>query len=312
MRYIIGVDGGGTKTEIVVCSAKGNIIRRETGGSSNPIDVGNAQMAEVVLSLIESALPQDCDSADIGLGISGIFTAGSENYLCRKIKEKFPVFNRIAVYSDKNSSLNCAYDKDGCIVIIGTGCVGAVKKKGIIKDIGGGGYLVDCGISGFDLGSEVLNAALSVEDGRIEKSVIADLFYERTKESVRAHLKTVYAKGKAYIASFAPMAFQALELGDSAAKHIFEKRVSEFEKLLSAMYRTWGEKTCEITLFGGLTKKFSAIWQFLSEEIKQKITFRMPKYPIIYGLMKDFIEENNFSEIFYKDYFNIEENEDAK
>ena len=75
MRYIIGVDGGGTKTEIVVCSTKGNIVKREIGGSSNPIDIGNEQMSEVVCSLIKKALPQDCDSADIGLGISGIFTA---------------------------------------------------------------------------------------------------------------------------------------------------------------------------------------------------------------------------------------------
>ena len=303
MRYIIGVDGGGTKTEIVVCSTKGDIIKREIGGSSNPIDIGNEQMVEVVCSLIEKALPQDCDSADIGLGISGIFTAGSENYLCEKIKEKFPAFNRIAVYSDRNSSLNCAYDNDGCIVIIGTGCVGAVKKNGKIKDIGGGGYLVDCGISGFDLGSEVLNVALCVEDGRIEKSVIADLFYERAKESVRAHLKTVYAKGKPYIASFAPMAFVALEQGDSAVRAVFQKCVFEFEKLLWTIYKTWDDEVCEITLFGGLVQKFSVIEQFLSEEIRRKIIFKTPKYPIIYGLMKDFVEDEAFAENFYKEYF---------
>ena len=29
MRYIIGVDGGGTKTEVVVCTAGGNIVKRE-------------------------------------------------------------------------------------------------------------------------------------------------------------------------------------------------------------------------------------------------------------------------------------------
>ena len=267
MRYIIGVDGGGTKTEIVVCATAGNIVKREIGGSSNPIDIGNEQMAEVVCCLIERALPQDCDSADIGLGISGIFTAGSESFLRKKIKEKFPVFERIAVYSDKNSSLNCAYDNDGCIVIIGTGCVGAVKKNGKIKDIGGGGYLVDCGISGFDLGSEVLNVALSVEDGRIESSLIADLFYERTKEGVREHLKTVYAKGKPYIASFAPLAFIALEQGDLVAKSIFKKCVAEFEKVLWAIYRAWGQEKCEITLFGGLVQKFSVIEQFLSDDI---------------------------------------------
>lgn len=305
MRYIIGVDGGGTKTEIVVCSPNGNLIKREIGGSSNPIDIGNERMAEVICALIEKVLPQDCDSAEIGLGISGIFTAGSESYLCEKIKEAFPIFQRIAVYSDKDSSLNCAYDKDGCIVILGTGCVGAVKKKGNVKDVGGGGYLVDCGISGFDLGREVLNVALSVEDGRIEKSIIADLFYERTKESVRTHLKKVYAKGKAYIASFAPMAFFALEQGDLAAKSVFKKCVFEFEKLLWAMYKEWGKEICEITLFGGLTQRFCMIEQFLSEELKGKFVFKTPKYPIIYGLMKDFAKDKDFAETFYQQYAEI-------
>ena len=180
--------------------------------------------------------------------------------------------------------------------------MGAVRKNGEVKDIGGGGYLVDCGISGFDLGREVLNVALSVEDGRIEKSVIANLFYERTQQRVRTHLKTVYAKGKAYIASFAPMAFTALEQGDAAAKAVVEKCVAEFEKLLLAVHKAWSKEQCEITLFGGLSKKFSVIENFLSDSIKSKIIFKMPKYPIIYGLMKEFIEENGFAETFYQSY----------
>jgi N-acetylglucosamine kinase-like BadF-type ATPase len=152
------------------------------------------------------------------------------------------------------------------------------------------------------LGSEALNVALCVEDGRIEKSVIADLFYEKAQESVRSHLKTVYAKGKPYIASFAPMVFAALSQGDEAAERVLEKCVAEFEKLLWAVYRAWGENTCEITLFGGLTKQFSVIERFLSAEIKGKITFKMPKYPIIYGLMKDFVDDENFADTFHGEY----------
>lgn len=305
MRYIIGVDGGGTKTEIVVCSESGRLVGRALGGSSNPIDIGKEKSAEVVCGLIEKVLPCDCISADIGLGISGIFTAGCEDFLCEKLKLKFGVFNRIEVYSDKDSSLNCAYDGDGCIVIIGTGCVGAVSKNGIVKDIGGGGYLVDCGVSGFDLGREVLNAALCVEDGRIKSSLIYELFYERTEQSVRAHLKTVYAKGKSYIASFAPIAFSALEAGDSTAESIFKKCATEFEKLLLAIYNEWGEERCEITLFGGLSKKFNLIERFLSRDIKNKIKFKLPDYPIIYGLIKDFAAEKGFAEVFRRDYIKV-------
>lgn len=302
MKYIIGVDGGGTKTEIVVCTEKGNLIGRELGGSSNPVDIGNERMLDVICGLIKKALPNDCDCADIGLGVSGIFTAGSEDFLSKELKSAFPVLHRIRAYSDKESSLNCAYDGDGCIVIVGTGSVGSVRKNGTVTDIGGGGYLVDCGVSGFDLGKEVLNAALSVEDGRIKNSIIYDLFCEKTKESVRAHLKTVYKNGKAYVASFAPIAFSALEKNDGVAEQIFKKCAVEFEKLIYAVYNEWGKDHCEITVFGGLVKRFSLIERFLTPDIKSKVTFKTPKYPIIYGLIKNFSDRKDFAETFRVDY----------
>ncbi len=305
MKYIIGVDGGGTKTEVVVCDKKGNVVARKIVGSSNPNDIGDDKMLNVVGDLIESVLPGDCDSADIGLGISGIFTAGSESYLLNNLKTRFSVIDRIRVFSDKDSALNCAYDGDGCVVIIGTGSVGIVRKGGNIKDIGGG-YLIDDALSGFDLGREVLNAVLCANDGIGEKTVLTDLFNERTGENIRKHLKYVYKKGKTYVASFAPLVFSALELGDNVAKRIMEKCVLGFEKLLEAIYSAWGKQNCEITLFGGLAQKFDVIKQFLSAEIRRKIIFKMPECPIVYGLIKGFIYENNlkFKKNFTENYYN--------
>ena len=120
----------------------------------------------------------------------------------------------------------------------------------------------------------------------------------------------IYKKAKISIwfntlASFAPIAFTALEMNDKSAEHIFCKCVSEFEKLLLAMYKAWGSEVCEITLFGGLSNRFSVIEKFLSEDIKKKIKFNMPQYPIIYGLMKDFVSDKNFAENFSKAYKKI-------
>ena len=115
-------------------------------------------------------------------------------------------------------------------------------------------------------------------------------------------MKRVYALGKSYIASFAPIAFDALSQGDEAAQQVLKKCSLEFEKLLWAVYRAWGEKTCEITLFGSVSKRFDVIKQFLSEEIQNSITFKMPQYPIIYGLMKDFIGDKDFAENFSRAY----------
>lgn len=288
MEYVIGVDGGGTKTEVVVCDKKGNVVARVIGGSSNPNDIGNDNMLKVVGDLMEKALPTDCAKADIGLGISGLFVAGSEKFLCDGLKKRFPFLDCTKAYSDKDAALNCAYDGDGCIVIIGTGSVGVVKKNGVVKNLGGGGYLIDDALSGFDLGREVLNAVLCANDGIGEKTILTDFFNEKAGENIRTHLKTVYQKGKAYVASFAPLIFTALEKNDKVAEDIMKKCVLGFERLLLAIYKTWGKK-CEITFFGGLTKQLDVIKVYLSEDIKEKVVLELPTKPITYGLIKEFI-----------------------
>lgn len=305
MRYLIGVDGGGTKTEIVVCTTAGKIIARLVGPSSNPNDIGKENMLKVLVDLIESSVPKDCDLADIGLGVSGIFVANCEDYLCSCLKERFSFLNKVQAYSDKDSAFNSAYDNDGCIVIIGTGSVGYIKKGNVEKNIGGGGYLIDYALSGFDLGREVLNAVLCDNDGIGDKTILSELFYNGTKENIRKHLKIVYQKGKAYIASFSPLIFDAIEKGDIVAINAMKNCVLGFEKLCLAVYKAWGERKCEITLFGGLVNKFDVIEKFLSEEIKQNITFKNSKYPIIYGLMKNFDKEENFAEVFYNNYIKL-------
>lgn len=305
MRYIIGVDGGGTKTEAVVCDKNGNVVARNIVGSSNPNDIGNEKMIETVTSLIKSVLPIDCDAFDAGLGISGIFAAGSEKLLENALKARFKTIDGIKVLSDKDSAFNGAYDGDGCIMIIGTGSVGMIKKNGVVKNLGGGGYLIDDALSGFDLGRETLNAVLCANDGIGERTVLSEAVFLRTGEDMRKHLKTVYKKGKAYVASFAPLVFEALEKDDVVAKRIMRKCASGFEKLALGVYKAWGKEKCKITLFGGLVNRFDVIESFLSEEIKNKITFEIPRRPIIYGLIKDFRGDKNFAERFCFEYARV-------
>lgn len=305
MKYYVGVDGGGTKTEVVVCDEKGNLIARRLGGSSNPNDIGREKMTRVIEELLEDALPVDCDCADIGLGISGLAASGEEEYLKEFIR-KYQAFDKIAVRSDRDSCLDCAYDdEDGAIVIMGTGSVAFVRKNGKIEQIAGGGYLIDDSLSGFDLGREVLNALLEAEDGRGEKTVLTSLFEQTTGENIRQHLKIIYRKGKVYIASFSRLVFDGLEKGDAVAEGIVRRSVAAFEKILYAVYRLLAEGNCVITIFGGLTKKFEVLKNFLSKDIQSKCIFKYPKYPIAYGLLKEFVpkeERSAFAENLKRTY----------
>ncbi len=304
MNYVIGIDGGGTKTEIVVCASDGTVAARAVGGSSNPNDIGNEKMIAVIEDLIRRTLPPDCTCADVGLGISGLATAGSEDLLRNALVARFPILRTIRAYSDKDSALYAAHDGDGCIVIVGTGCVGVMKKGDTVRDFGGGGYLVDDTLSGFDLGKAVLAAVLADTDGFGQKTLLSDLFFQKTGEGIRKHLKVVYQKGKAYVASFAPLLFAAREKGDATAEAILQKAVRNFEPLVLAMHKAWGAPTCEVTLFGGVARDFAVIEPYFSAEVREKISFKAPEKPIIYGLLKEFIPGDRaaFAQVFAASY----------
>ena len=75
------------------------------------------------------------------------------------------------------------------------------------------------------------------------------------------------------------------------AEKALKRCVLEFEKTLNAVYRLMGEKQCEVTVFGGLTKQFDVIESFLSTDIKNKCVFKFPQNPIVYGVIKGFLLE---------------------
>ena len=283
MKYIISVDGGGTKTEIVVTDLNGKVLSKKIGGSCNPNDIGKENMVSVIVDLIEKVLPPDCDFADIGLGISGIFVANAEEYLCTQLKSKFSFFDKIEVISDKDSAMNSAYKGDGCIVIIGTGSVGLVRRNGCVTNLGGGGYLVDDALSGFDLGREVLNAVLCDNDGIGEKTILTEL----------------------YVASFSPLVFEGLEKGDSVSTQIMQKCVKGFERLVLGVLKAWGEDSCEITIFGGLSNKIEIIKEYLTPKTKEKITFKKPSLPIIYGPIRNIASNDEFIGDFLQTYLQV-------
>ena len=285
MRYYLGVDGGGTKTEAVLTTEKGMVIARTLVGSSNPNDIGKEKMRQMLCGLVREMVPNDAHCIDVGMGLSGLAFSGCKQELSSALKGIEKV-GKIDVCSDVQIALDSAYDGDGCIAIVGTGCVGYLRKNGEHILVGGGGYMIDSLFSGYDLGREALNAALSETDGRGEKTAITGLVLERAGLPINEIVKAVYLKGKAYVASFAPTVFQAYDAGDTVANVIIRRRMSELETLLWGIYKRQGNKGCEITLFGGLNARVVELSCFFSVELREKVSITLPKYPVVYGALK--------------------------
>lgn len=285
MRYYVGVDGGGTKTEFIWVNEGGMVALNEFRGSSNPNDIGKDRMIADMVCAISQNIPADAESVDICMGLSGIGFAGCKDELIAAL-QKIERVRFVDVCSDVQIALDSAYDGDGCIVIMGTGSVGYLRREGEHILVGGCGYMIDSSLSGYDLGREVLNAVLSEVDGRGEKTLLSTLVLGETGLTAGAIVKNVYQQGKAYVASFAPYVFTAYERGDAVAKEILSRRVKEWEALLLGVRKASGKAVCEITLIGGLRKRWDILSTFLSKEVKEKIIFKIPDVPVVTGALK--------------------------
>ena len=71
---MIGIDGGGTKTEFILCTEKGIILDRVKLSRSNPNDIGLEKCCEVLTEGIDKLLEIAPSVCSIFAGIAGCLT----------------------------------------------------------------------------------------------------------------------------------------------------------------------------------------------------------------------------------------------
>ena len=124
MRYVLGFDGGGTKTECVLMDETGAIVARSRSGASNAVNVGAnasaAALAEAGKEALRSVAKSPCDIAYILAGISGAGEPAARAEIQANLKLEFPKAT-IVVTSDLILSLAATDEIPSLVVIAGTG-----------------------------------------------------------------------------------------------------------------------------------------------------------------------------------------------
>jgi len=162
-QYYLGIDGGGTKTEAVLCDENGCILFSQKKSATNPNDVGVSCAVEKLRDLIDEAhlFLKKTQNSPAQLCIFGGI-AGALNHkdaLLAALHEAFPQ-DLIEINSDAINLLSSELcNGNGCCLICGTGSVCFVRRGTEIMRIGGWGYLLDRSGSGFSMGKEAIEAA---------------------------------------------------------------------------------------------------------------------------------------------------------
>ena len=176
---VVGVDGGGTKTEAVIMDADQRVIGEGRAGPSNPLRVGIAGAAAAVREAIDSA----CASAKLRRGDLIAAQIGLAGARRRELRERMREtlmrldMGDIEVVTDADIALYGATDGEpGLVVIAGTGsvCCG-INARGKRFCAGGWGPIAGDEGSGAWLSRRALRAVAYASDGRGPSTLLTDL-----------------------------------------------------------------------------------------------------------------------------------------
>ena len=256
---LIGIDGGGTKTDLILLEKDGTLKKRLICGGCSVSELGAQTAAKRLMSYITDLLSdfggQSAEVDALFAGLSGGGNADSAGHISAVLKNAFPNIASVRTAGDTLSALYAGVGtEDGMVVIAGTGSSCYVRHNGQYSLVGGWGHLIDDAGSGFWLGKEALNAALREKDGRGGKTVLTPMVDKRLGKDVRTCIGALYAGGKPMIASFAPLVLEAAGFGDRIAKEILYRAADELALLIRAGAELIDKKPCRAALAGSLWK----------------------------------------------------------
>ena len=282
IKYLLGIDGGGTKTEFLLTDINGNEINRVFLGTSNPINIGIEKANDVLRQGI-SEICNDLDFAEISV-FAGLAGSASDD-INAEIHNFLGSFG-FGAYSngcDADSTISVALKgENGVAMIMGTGIIAYSCTDEKKYRIGGRGYMIDKGGSGFCLGSDALNSAFEFLDGRGGSGLILKLVEEKYKKKLCESVTEIYSGGATYIASFAPVIFEAYKLGDADAERILDRNTYEAAKLITAA-RKHMKKEDKTVICGGLCKQKDILKPFLLKYLDNDTELVFSDEPIING-----------------------------
>jgi N-acetylglucosamine kinase-like BadF-type ATPase len=262
LKYLIGMDGGGTKTKCILTDFNLDTIFETAGGPSNFLVIGTEKVSKTVQDLVKHCLSSQKISAEeiyaLVLGTTGGGRRTDAEILENQIfndSEKNDIkIKRIRVESDARIALEGAFTgESGSILIAGTGSIMFGKDEaGQIHRVGGfGRYIGDEG-SGYRIGWKALNIVARKMDGRGVHTKISDMLLSEFSISSGDELITEVYRNNFDIASVAPIVFNAAEKGDKTAQKILAEEADELILHIKAMKSKLNVKLLKLSLIGSL------------------------------------------------------------
>ncbi|MBD5153905.1 MAG: ATPase [Oscillibacter sp.] len=252
MRFVAGIDGGGTSTRVECRDEQGGVLCRRTFGPFNINSTGEARFSALLTEITDFLAGMGTCIA-VCIGAAGISNPRVQDLTAQAMEGAG--IARWRLVGDHEIALYGALSGEpGCVLIAGTGSICCGKNaKGEFARAGGWGHLIDDGGSGYALGRDAAAAVVRQWDGRGEDTLLTELIAgELGLRSPQALTAWIYAGDKSRLAGLAPLVGRAASAGDRTALRIYRENGEELARLVCAVTARLGLMACDVALLGGL------------------------------------------------------------
>jgi N-acetylglucosamine kinase-like BadF-type ATPase len=259
-RFVLGVDGGTTKTIALVADDQGRILGAGRGGNSNwtgpDVEIPMGVVAATVRQALEQAdLTGDC----VAVGVFGLAGADwPEDHERRQtVLERSGVARHVIVKNDALVGWRAGtQDRYGVVIAAGTGTNTCIKTPDGVEWCYG--YYEDGG-GGWDLAQKAVRAVLRQEDGRgkptdLTEMVLEGLGYPSPEALLRARIAGQVDERA--VASLCPFVFDVAVAGDEVAAELIVEHGLILAEYATAAIRRFGLQHLkfEVVLAGSVFK----------------------------------------------------------
>ena len=302
-EFVIGMDGGGTKTAAMIADGEGNVLAQHVSGPSNFQIIGVDAAAKTIFSLIREC----CDSVKISpaaiqsmtIGLTGAGRPNDQKRMADGLR-KFAASRKVklrnvSIESDARIALEGAFKGGkGIILIAGTGSIAFGKDgKGNVHRVGGWGRILGDEGSGYYIGKRALTAVCRHLDGRSAPTRLTTMIAKKFSLTSSTDIITAVYKNNFDIATMAPLVFDAASKGDIASRAIIQRASEELTEHVRSLLLKIDPRISKrvkeripLSFIGGLIANDTLLSRALQRKIStsvSQITVIKPMAPPVYG-----------------------------
>lgn len=278
--FVAGVDGGGTKTRVILADSSGEHLADVTGAGSAMAPGHGERSAGVIGGLVRQSLREaELEGKRLKalvVGVAGVGRPNEQRALTVAL-EDLELADEVIVKGDGEIALTDAFGAGaGIILIAGTGSIayGRGPAQQTARCGGWGPAFGDEGSGGW-IGRRALAIVASAADGREPPTALTGAILTAAQVNEPPELVPWgIAANPAALAALAPVVFNAAAAGDVRANALVALAVEELVLHVRALaVRLFGDERADtpVAFGGGLLQKGSVLRKRLEQRLKSAV-----------------------------------------